>query len=199
MALTSYDDLQTGIANWLARSDLTPFIPDFITLFEAVAARKMKVRPEQVRVTLTPVAGSVALPADYLSWIRLTWTGSPKRDLEYAHPSYIQEHYPDSPSANPNFFTIEGSTITVAPSDNTALDFLYNQKTAAVSGALNWLWTNHPDIYLAGAMFEAAKFTKDPDAIQLWKPQRDEIFGEIELMDFKAAGSLAIRVEGRNP
>jgi len=199
MAFTTYADLQTDIASWLARDDLTDNIPDFITLFEAVAARKMKVRLQQVRVTLTPSSGSVALPSDYLSWIRLTWTGSLRRDLQYAHPSYIQEHYPDNPSANPNYFTIEGSTITVAPSDDTALDFLYNQKTAAVSTALNWIWTNHPDLYLAGAMFEAAKFTKDPDAIQLWKPQRDEIFGEIQLMDFKAAGTLAISVEGPTP
>jgi hypothetical protein len=37
MSLSTYSDLQTQVANWLARSDLTAYIPDMITLFEAAA------------------------------------------------------------------------------------------------------------------------------------------------------------------
>ena len=199
MAFNTYTDLQTSIASWLARDDLTASIPDFITLFEAEASRRMKVRQQQVLTTLTPVSGAIALPTDYLSWIRLTWTGSPIIDLEYVHPSYIQQHYPDDPTANPSVWTIEAGIIKVMPVDSTPLAFLYNQKTPALSGTLNWLYTNHPDIYLAGAMFEAAKFTKDPDAIQLWKPQRDEIFDEIKMMNFREGGTLAIRNESITP
>ena len=40
MALASYSDLKTTIANYLARSDLTSVIPDFITLSEAKLKRK---------------------------------------------------------------------------------------------------------------------------------------------------------------
>jgi hypothetical protein len=47
MALATYADLQSQIANWLARDDLTTYIPDFITLFECAAARKLKVRLQE--------------------------------------------------------------------------------------------------------------------------------------------------------
>src|SRR6185437_544568 len=198
MTFSTYADLTSNIASWLARDDLTANIPDFIVLFEAAACRKLKVRLQQTSTTLSPSSGSVALPTDYLSWIRLTWSGSPKRDLEYVHPSYLQQHYSDNPSAPPNVFTIEGSTIKIQPVDATSLDFLYNQKTAAVSGTLNWLYTNHPDIYLAGTLFEAYKFTRDADGIALWKPQRDEIFDEIQKLNFRDAGNLSVRTEGIN-
>jgi hypothetical protein len=34
MALSTYSDLQTAVATWLHRSDLTAIIPDLITLAE---------------------------------------------------------------------------------------------------------------------------------------------------------------------
>jgi hypothetical protein len=66
MSLSSYADLQTQIANWLASDDLTTYIPDFITLFEAAACRKLKVRPQETTTTLTPSSGVATLPTDYL-------------------------------------------------------------------------------------------------------------------------------------
>jgi hypothetical protein len=44
MAFSTYADLQSQMANWLARDDLTNYIPDFIRLFECAAMRKLKVR-----------------------------------------------------------------------------------------------------------------------------------------------------------
>ncbi len=42
MSFSIYADLTANIATWIARSDLTANIPDFITLFEAKAARKLR-------------------------------------------------------------------------------------------------------------------------------------------------------------
>jgi hypothetical protein len=42
MSITTYTELQTSITAWLGgRTDLTTYYPDRITLFEAVAARKL--------------------------------------------------------------------------------------------------------------------------------------------------------------
>ena len=54
MSLTNYTDLTAGVANWLSRSDLTALIPDFITLFEAEANRRLRVRQQEATVILTP-------------------------------------------------------------------------------------------------------------------------------------------------
>jgi hypothetical protein len=45
MTFSTYSDLQANIASWLARDDLTTYIPDFIRLFECVAARKLDGQP----------------------------------------------------------------------------------------------------------------------------------------------------------
>src|SRR4051812_14899738 len=122
MSLATYADLQTQIGNWLARGDLTTYIPDFITLFEAAAMRKLKVRPQETTTTLTPVSGVATLPTDYLGFRRVTWTGSPNHDLDYVTPNVWSALYPaDGGASIPAVFTIEGSNLRVAPSDDTSL------------------------------------------------------------------------------
>src|SRR5437899_475493 len=86
MAFTTYAELQAAIASWLARDDLTAYIPDFITIFEAAAARKLKVRLQESTTTLTPSSGVATIPTDYLGHRRVTWTGSPVHELGYVAP-----------------------------------------------------------------------------------------------------------------
>jgi hypothetical protein len=52
MAITTFAELKTAIASWLDRSDLTSTIPDFITLFESVANRRLRVRQMEKTITL---------------------------------------------------------------------------------------------------------------------------------------------------
>lgn len=201
MTIASYSDLQTAIASWLARSDLTANIPDFIMIFEAVANRRLRTRQQELTATLTPSAGVATLPSDYLAWRRVTWTGSVPREMEYVHPSYLHALYPTLPAATPRLFTIEGSNLTVAPTDNTALTFDYFQKIAALSNSntSNWLLAAYPDLYLFGSLAEAHGFVKDPDSLQLWAGRREAIFDEVEKLDAKTRGPSAIRVMGACP
>jgi hypothetical protein len=201
MSLQTYSDLQSAVASWLARADLAANIPDFIAIFEAVANRRLRTRSQELAASLTPAAGVATIPADYLAWRRVTWTGSTPRELEYVHPSYLHALYPTLPAGNPRLFTIEGSTLTVAPSDNSALTFDYFQKIPALSNAApaNWLLQAWPDIYLFGALAEAHGFVKDPDSLALWAGRRDAIFDEIERLDAKTRGPAAIRLIGATP
>ena len=79
MTIQTYGDLQAAVGNWLARGDLAANIPDFITIFEAVANRRLRTRQQESTATLTPTNGVATIPADYLTWRRVTWTGSPDR------------------------------------------------------------------------------------------------------------------------
>lgn len=198
MSITTYAELQSAIANWLARDDLSQYIPDFITLFEAAAARKLKVRLQETTTTLTPSSGVATIPTDYLGYRRVTWTGSPIHGLEYVAPP-LYAAYLESGSGMPTVFTIEGSNLRVAPSSDTALTFDYFQKTAAVSGSLNWLFTNHPDAYLFGSLCEANAFNKNVDAAGLWKARRDEVFDEIMKLDFNERQGMSVRTIGITP
>lgn len=199
MAITSYAELQTAVGNWLARDDLTSYIPDFITLFEATAIRRLRVRVTTTSTTLTPSSGIATVPSDIHSMVRVTWTGSPRVDLEYIHPTYFEAIYPERPSDTPSKYTIEGTSLKVGPLSDTDLDVVYYKRTAALSGALNDIFTRNPDLYLFGALVEAEAFNKDAAKAALWKARRDEIFDEIMAAEFNERGPLQMRVYGVAP
>jgi hypothetical protein len=201
MAITTYSELQAAVGNWLDHGLFAARIPEFIALFEAAANRRLRVREQEAATTLMPSSGTAALPADYLAWRRVTWTGSPRVELQYVHPSYLQAAYPSTPSARPRVFTIEGSTLKIRPVDATALEFDYFQKIPALSdgAATNWLLAGHPDLYLFGALVEAEMFGVNDERAPLWKARRDEIFDEIEKLSNKTRGAGAMRVMAATP
>ena len=53
MALSTYSELKTSVADWLNRSDLTSAVPDFISLAEAQVERRLRTRQMIVRATAT--------------------------------------------------------------------------------------------------------------------------------------------------
>lgn len=199
MAISTYEELKTAIASWLGRDDLSATIPDFITLFEAAAARKLRVRPMETSVIWTPVNGAVPLPSDFLGMRRLTWTGSTPVELSYVHPTYLRSLFPGAEAGIPSHYTVEASNILIRPVDDTDVDILYYARTPAVSGALNWLLTSHPDAYLFGSLAEAHGFNIDPDQLALWKGRRDEVFDEISKLEFRERANMSVRVIGATP
>jgi len=201
VSITNYTELQSAIAAWMIRSDLTSVIPDFIALFEATANRRLRVRQQETATSLTPSSGTATLPTDYLAWRRMTWNGATARELEYVHPTYLRAMYPTAPSDIPRMWTVEGSSVLVRPVDDTALSFLYYAKVPALSGSAttNWLLTAHPDLYLFGSLVEAQAYVIDPEKAALWKLRRDELFDEIVRLDAKTQGPAAPRVMGATP
>lgn len=200
MPFTTNAELESNISSWLGgRTDISANIPDSIVLFEAWAARKLKVRTSQATTTLTPSAGSVALPADYLGYIRATVTSSERVEMLYVSPSYLQALIPSLIATTPAYFTIEGTALKTRSTDATGIEFLYNAKNTAVSSALNWLYTNHPDAYLYGALAEIGGLTSDPDMLALWSAKRDGVFNDISLSNFREQGPMHIRVGGAHP
>src|SRR6516162_6239293 len=187
MSITTYAELQTAIGNWLDHSLFAARIPEFIALFEACANRRLRVRQQEATTNLTPDAnGSASLPADYLALRRVTWTGSPRVELAYVHPSYLQAAYPSAPADVPRIFTIEGATLKVRP---------------LATSDPNWLLTAHPDLYLFGALVEAEMFGVNDERAPMWKARRDEIFDEIDKLNNKTRGGDpgAARVMGTTP
>jgi len=201
MAITTYAELVAAVGNWLDHNLFAARTPEFIALFEAAANRSLRVREQEATATLTPSSVAVALPADYLAWRRVTWTGAPRVELQYVHPSYLQAAYPSSPTDVPRIFTIEGSTLKVRPLDTTPLELDYFQKIPALSDGTptNWLLAAHPDLYLFGALVEAEMFGVNDERAPQWKARRDEVFDEIEKLSNKTRGAGAVRVMGATP
>jgi hypothetical protein len=89
MTIASYTDLQRAIADYLARTDLGPFIPDFITMAEnwlnygSESVAPLRTREMEALVSLVPTNGVVSLPSDYLEYLRVSENTSYKRTLDY--------------------------------------------------------------------------------------------------------------------
>lgn len=166
MSITTYTELQTAVANWLSRDDLTALIPDFITLTEAKFNRTFRTRNMEAITSLTPASGICALPSDFLQFRRVYIDGSDPYELEYLTPENFYLKYPQlttwsiSPS---RYFTIQGSNLYLSDTTTTnSVKVLYYQSIPALaSNSTNWLLTNHPDIYLYGTLAEAANKTKN--------------------------------------
>jgi hypothetical protein len=149
--------------------------------------------------TLT-ATGTALLPPDYLAWRRVTWLGNPQRDLDYVHPSMLVRHYPGVPIDRPVEFTIERSILRVMPRDPTPLLFLYFQQIPSLAtNTANWLMSQHPDLYLFGALTEAQAYTVNAETAALWKARRDELFDEIEQLSNKTRGPAAVRTTSPTP
>jgi len=202
MPFATYANLKTAVQTWLDPSDagFTGNLDDMVTLFEACANRRLRVRQQLTTATITPDAdGLVALPSDYLEWKRVTWLGSPLHELEYVEPDYLKAAYPDEPGDTPRVFSVEGANLQLMPVSTSNVELLYYQKVAALSGAVNWLYTTHPDVYFAGTLAEAAIYAEDMDKATLWIGRRDKAFDEIERLSQASRGQAQIRAYGPTP
>src|SRR3990167_10152353 len=180
MAISTRSELESAIADYLARSDLTTSqLRNFIVQFEAVANRRLRVRQMEAEDTIDTTSGEDTLPTDYLTWRSLTWDGDTTADMEFLHPTAFRNRHPTTNDGTPSVFTIEGENINIRPVDDTTTYTLrYYQKLDALDadGATNWLLTDNPDCYLAGCLVEANAFLMNEKAALLWKARRDEIF-----------------------
>ncbi len=193
MSITTYAELQSAITNWMGgRTDLTSFYPDWITLFEAYAARRLRVRPMETITVLTVSGGVAALPTDYLGF-KSVYRSSDSVTLEYQTDQYLTSFFPNFPTGTPRFFSIVGLFLYTYPHDDGNLGLEYYAKNSAVSSTLNWLFNNYPDAYLFGALLEGANFTNDTDQAIIWKSRRDEIMDEVSKLNFREPGYLTIK------
>ena len=69
MAISNYTELQTAVANWLDRDDLTARIPEFIALAEARFNRVLRLRSMETKQTASTAgrpSAIYALPTNYI-------------------------------------------------------------------------------------------------------------------------------------
>jgi hypothetical protein len=186
MALATYTDLQAAVASWLHRTDLTSVIPDFIALAESRISRDLRIRKQVLSTTLATVAGTqtVALPSDLLEIENIGVSSSnPARQLHYITPEIMDEKFPNGYYTDiPTAYTILGDSLVLGPTPDAvytlAIDY-YQKLTALSTTPTNWLLTNHPGIYLWGALAEAAPWIADEQQIAIYERK---YAGEVKML-----------------
>ena len=202
MALSTYSELQDSIKRWIDRDDLSGQIADAIALFESWANHNLRVAQMETTATITLTSNVGALPTDYLQWRRVRSNASPIRELEYAEPSWVAEHYPDTATSDAAYFTIIGTNISTAPPSTPDILLNYYQKIPALADNVsgNWLLTKAPGAYLWGSCLQLAPFIDDDARIATWGQLLDREIASLKASDVLGRHGRAVaRIRGIAP
>lgn len=211
MAIGTYAQLQTAVADHLMRSDVATFLPDLITLAEGTLNYGMKgdghdldplrTRDMETSSTLTPTSGVVTLPSTFLEARRVVEVTSPRRPLDYITPEMADHYYPSRSSGLANHYTIIGSSLYTFPLASNSIEVQhYRTIPALASTDPNWLLTKSPNVYLRATLFQAALFLQDQAQAALHLPLLRALVGGLNASDARALNSNAgVYLAGPNP
>ena len=192
MAITTYSDLQTTVANYLARSDLTVQIPDFIRLAEIRLRRDLRIRQMMNAATTTTTGGdaTVALPSDFLEVRDLVVQTNPVRPVNYISPSVFSRNARVTESGVPLDYTILATEFKFAPVPDTAytLEIVYYAAPPYLtsSNSSNVFLANCPDLLLYAALGEAEPYLMNDARIQVWAAMYDRGLASLNTSDESA-------------
>ena len=201
MAISTYTELQTAVANWLDRDDLTARIPEFITLAEARFNRVLRLRAMEAKYTANTVAAqrNLALPTGYIQMRNFQVNTEPLTTLSYVTPEIYDRMWGGSTSGTPKFYTILANEVSFGPIPATVqqVEMLFYKKFDNLSGSTttNLLLTEAPDIYLYGSMLEAEPFIMNDERVPLWAQALQQAVTDLQEQDNKDRHSgSALRV-----
>jgi len=174
--ITNYATLQSAIADYLNRADLTSQIQTFIQFCEADLNTRLRSREMIVNATATSDGQFVSLPPDWLEAINMMIVGG-QSPLRYITPDEADVINKAQTYTSTRFYSMTTGIIELIPPavDEITIDMVYYGKIPALSDAntTNWLLTKAPDVYLYGALTHAAPFLMDD--------QRMPVFSQIYL------------------
>lgn len=196
MAITTYSELQTAIANWVHRSNLTSRIPEFIALAEARLNRDLRLRTMESNESISTSIGSrtVALPTGFLEPLALFIERSTGRDALTFRPSRMET---TAASGEPEFWTVDGTNIAFERPANAVYSLTFKMlKAFALSDSVttNWLLTNYPDLYLAATLVEAFGYGQDDEALK-WLARYGQTLAEVNTKEARSRSMAKLQTE----
>jgi len=201
MAIGTYAELQTAVANWLDRDDLTARIPEFIALAEARMNRVLRIRLMEAKYTASTVAAqrNYALPTSYIQMRNFQINTSPITPLQYVTPEIYDRLWGGSADGTPQFYTIVAGEVQLGPLPASVLtmEMLFYKKITALSGSnpTEAMLTDNPDVYLYGALLEAEPFIMNDERVGLWAQGFQQAISDLQEQDNKDRHSgSALRV-----
>ena len=181
MALDTYDNLKTAIANWIIRDDLTSQMDDFIDLAEAMF--RFEPRPPDdadiggVRVAITEQTGTLSTsaatlskPSDWLAPYRFDLTGENGGRVKYVGPDAMPLHFLEG-SGLPKYWTVTNEIeFNVIPDSAYAYSVKYwsNPTALSASNTSNTILTTYPNVYLSACLHHAFQYLQDDQNANLW-------------------------------
>jgi len=201
MSIANYAELQTAVANFMARSDLTSQIPDFITMAESRMSRELETREQEKRSQATLTAGDeyILLPNDFREVREVKINASPTRVLSYYSPSALDSMYSSNSQGMPEGYSIVGLEMKLRPIPDSAYqqEIVYIGSLPSISNITTpTLFIRSPDLYLYGALAEGYAYLLDEARAAQYDQKFTRILEEIKVDEQRShygTGSLQIK------
>lgn len=167
MAISNYSELQTFIANWSHRSDLTSVIPDLIKLAESHLNRVIRTKAQDTVSDLTADTGSrfLAFPSRMLELcdLSLVVDGYQQQIQQIGTESFYS--LISETSGRPSAYTVRDQIeFNCIPDSAYTVKVHYYKSLDIATDTTNYVLTNYPDAYLFATMAQVEKYTKgDPN------------------------------------
>jgi len=175
----SYTTLQATVASYLARTDLTDQIPEFIRLAEERLRRDLRIRQMIKVATATASTGdsTVEIPDDFLAMKDMHLQGNPVQVMEFLSVSNFFRNAGTSFKGLPTYYTLLGSEFQFAPVPDTdyTVQMVYYYKPdymSATNPSNIWL-ADTPDLLLYATLGEAEPYIMNDARLQTWASMYD--------------------------
>lgn len=174
--ITNYTTLQTALADYLARSDLTTFLPNFTQNWEEDFYREplnwASWMESALNVTITNSVAAV--PADYLGLKIGYISGQVSPPLKRISLNQLYERYPRAGTQGvASYIARNGANLEFGPIPGSGtLKGTYYAKPVVLrtdSDGANWLTINAPDLALYGSLLAAEPFLKNDERLPVWQ------------------------------
>ena len=189
MAITTYSELQSEIASYLARSDLTAQIPNFIQKAELRLRRELRIRQMLKVATTTTTANdsTVELPSDYLQMRDLHVNTNPIQTIEYVSPSNFYRNTYSTVSGLPRQYTVLSQEFQFAPIPDSAytLQMMYYAAPPYLSSTVssNVFMVSCPDLLLYASLGEAEPYLMNDARLATWAQLYDRGLSALTVSD----------------
>ena len=171
--ITSYATLQTAVADYLARSDLTSFVPNFIQNCENKLNRTLNLRNEETALSVSISSGVAAVPSDFKALKFAYYDATPVHLLQWVslEELYRKHANRNNTSSSPSLISREGSNFVFGPvaADGTLKGIYYAKNTVLRTAGTSWYITDAPEVLLYGSLLEAESFIMDDPRIPIWR------------------------------
>lgn len=175
-----YDWLQTQMASFLHRKNLSSTIPTLIRFGQKRLDREVKslflLKAGEITIAGGETLGD--LPSDFNTFLSVRYPiGNGYREIysgTLAQNSQVLESLGGA-SASPYRFAIYSDKIEMASAVETSatlkIVYKFNLPEFVLGGDSDVLLENHPDLYLYACLVEAGPYIRDKKAIQLWREE----------------------------
>lgn len=164
-AIADYDALQSEIASWLDRDDLTSRIPTFILMAESFFNRELRTPQMEATVSFSVSDEDTPLPVDYLAMRSIYQETTPDNPLRGMSPDGLRQEFVGQ-AGIPTSYAIVAGGIRVAPVPESTLvftmDYFARIASLSVTAPSNWLLEQAPDLYLFASLYFAEVYNENP-------------------------------------